>query len=549
MPWGARSGTRPLTICASRVAGVPARRPAQGAGPLRAGARAAPAAAAPRARTRAAAIDVRLDLHPPLFSLGQIPRLTELHRGGGPPRGRPARRAASRPRLLAARHLRLRPRRLRGGHRLRRARPRHRRPDERPRASHHHPLPARHQPRASLGVASAPPRVPPPDRRRTPRRSCPSASSVCPRRPTSSACAWLAAAFAWLGRSVAAPRRMPNAAVHAADESDHPYAQAIAYTWRVYPVAFRGDVRRGPHAVRGRGPALRAEGAARLAAVRVLAPGLDPLVGGPARRGRALIERAVTLFEIVGIKAFLSLRYVEWAEGLLLADRVDDARRVALRAVELAVAHGERTVETWARCLLGETARASGEPGASVARSHYEQARALAEELGLPLLLARCHLGLGLLEIGRAPAQARRIRAPPTTSTTRPAASSGERASTRRWPSSTERPSCPPANTRAARIKPTRPTSPEYRATLVKLLADQARAELVAADTYSRWVSRAPSPDEKLSLAELAKEDDRALVAAPPSRPHEVDVTPRRGPSPSELAPGSTRRPACLCRG
>ncbi len=47
----------------------------------------------------------------------------------------------------------------------------------------------------------------------------------------------------------------------------------------------------------------------------------------------------------------------------------------------------------------------------------------------------------------------------------------------------------------------------EYRATLIKLLADQARAELVAAHTYSRWVSRAPDPDAKLFLAEIAKEE------------------------------------------
>ena len=51
------------------------------------------------------------------------------------------------------------------------------------------------------------------------------------------------------------------------------------------------------------------------------------------------------------------------------------------------------------------------------------------------------------------------------------------------------------------------PMSEEYRSTLIKLLADQARAELIAAHTYSRWVSRAPGPDEKLYLAEIAREE------------------------------------------
>ena len=51
------------------------------------------------------------------------------------------------------------------------------------------------------------------------------------------------------------------------------------------------------------------------------------------------------------------------------------------------------------------------------------------------------------------------------------------------------------------------PMTEQYRSTLVKLLADQARAELMAAHTYSRWVSRAPGPDEKLYLAEIAREE------------------------------------------
>jgi hypothetical protein len=48
------------------------------------------------------------------------------------------------------------------------------------------------------------------------------------------------------------------------------------------------------------------------------------------------------------IKAFLALRYVEWAEALLLAGSVEKARLTAERAVELAVVHHERGNEAWA---------------------------------------------------------------------------------------------------------------------------------------------------------------------------------------------------------
>ncbi len=49
--------------------------------------------------------------------------------------------------------------------------------------------------------------------------------------------------------------------------------------------------------------------------------------------------------------------------------------------------------------------------------------------------------------------------------------------------------------------------SPRYRKTLVRLLADQARAELFAAHMYSKWVRKAPGPEEKMRVAELAKEE------------------------------------------
>ncbi len=220
-------------------------------------------------------------------------------------------------------------------------------------------------------------------------------------------CAWLAAAFAWIG-DLSQAESYAARAVRAADESDHPYAQAIAYAWRVLPVALRGDFAQ----------------ALPLCDVAVQLCERKELLGwlpfayaqwgwilswsGRPEEGVSFIERAVTLLDTVGIRAFLSLRHVEWAEGLLLAGRIDEAARAATRALELAVTHGERTVETWARCLLGDIAMAARQPEVDVARSHYEPARTLAEELGLSLLLARCHLGLGRLEQrGKRPAEAR----------------------------------------------------------------------------------------------------------------------------------------------
>jgi len=49
--------------------------------------------------------------------------------------------------------------------------------------------------------------------------------------------------------------------------------------------------------------------------------------------------------------------------------------------------------------------------------------------------------------------------------------------------------------------------TPRYRKALLRLLADQARAELFAAHMYSRWVRKAPGPEEKMRVAELAHEE------------------------------------------
>ena len=49
--------------------------------------------------------------------------------------------------------------------------------------------------------------------------------------------------------------------------------------------------------------------------------------------------------------------------------------------------------------------------------------------------------------------------------------------------------------------------TPRYRKALLRLLADQARAERFAAHTYAKWVPRAPGAEEKMYVAELVREE------------------------------------------
>ncbi len=51
------------------------------------------------------------------------------------------------------------------------------------------------------------------------------------------------------------------------------------------------------------------------------------------------------------------------------------------------------------------------------------------------------------------------------------------------------------------------PMSDEYRTALLRLLADQTRAEAAAARIYARWVGRAPGAEEKRAVATLVHEE------------------------------------------
>jgi class 3 adenylate cyclase/tetratricopeptide (TPR) repeat protein len=85
------------------------------------------------------------------------------------------------------------------------------------------------------------------------------------------------------------------------------------------------------------------------------------------------------------------------SEGYRLAGRLEEATRVAIRALELARAHQERGHQAYALRLLGDIATHREPPEAEPAATHYRQALALAEALGMRPLQAHCHCGLGIL--------------------------------------------------------------------------------------------------------------------------------------------------------
>jgi tetratricopeptide (TPR) repeat protein len=107
-----------------------------------------------------------------------------------------------------------------------------------------------------------------------------------------------------------------------------------------------------------------------------------------------------TAIERVDSQAFCCLSL---GEAQLLAGRLEEAHALAERTLALARAHQERGHQAYALRLLGDTAAHREPPESTQAEPHYQQALALAEELGMRPLQAHCHLGLGTLyeKIGR----------------------------------------------------------------------------------------------------------------------------------------------------
>jgi class 3 adenylate cyclase/tetratricopeptide (TPR) repeat protein len=203
---------------------------------------------------------------------------------------------------------------------------------------------------------------------------------------------WLALTAALIGdvaRAEAALRR----ATTAAEVSDFPQARVITHTVAAVVLAHAGRpascVNTMEHAV------------ALCERIRfvVWLPGAYSTLGlvltrvGQAIAAIPYLERSVAIHEKLGLRTFHGQRYAWWAEGLLGAGKLDEARERAETAVQLAVAMEERGVEVEALVVRARIARARG--AEREAREGFERAIATAAPLGARLLEAHGHLGLG----------------------------------------------------------------------------------------------------------------------------------------------------------
>jgi tetratricopeptide (TPR) repeat protein len=118
---------------------------------------------------------------------------------------------------------------------------------------------------------------------------------------------------------------------------------------------------------------------------------------GRLAEGRALLEEGLSDTIRTGALHNRSL-YVAWlSEVCRLAERGEEAWQHACQALDLARQHKERGNEALALHQLGVVYAHANPLDAAPAEANYQQALALAEELGMRPLVAHCHLGLGRL--------------------------------------------------------------------------------------------------------------------------------------------------------
>jgi class 3 adenylate cyclase/tetratricopeptide (TPR) repeat protein len=118
---------------------------------------------------------------------------------------------------------------------------------------------------------------------------------------------------------------------------------------------------------------------------------------GRLAEGRVLLEEAISESIRMGALRDHSRWVAQFSEVCRLAGHGEEAWRHARQALDLARQHKERGNEALALHQLGVIHAHADPPDAEQAKAHYQQALALADELGMRPLMAHCHRGLGRL--------------------------------------------------------------------------------------------------------------------------------------------------------
>jgi tetratricopeptide (TPR) repeat protein len=171
----------------------------------------------------------------------------------------------------------------------------------------------------------------------------------------------------------------------------------IAHTWLGRLYLAQGDLE---HAIRvyDQGLALcRASGNRAWLRPIVAGLGYASALQGRLAEGYALLEEGISESIRTGGLRGQAYRVAWLSEVTRRAGRGEEAWQHACQALDLARQQKARGDEAHALYQLGVVYAHADPPDTEQAEAYYQQALALAEELGMRPLVAHCHLGLGRL--------------------------------------------------------------------------------------------------------------------------------------------------------
>jgi tetratricopeptide (TPR) repeat protein len=182
-----------------------------------------------------------------------------------------------------------------------------------------------------------------------------------------------------------------------AEAVDHPGSLMFAYRGIGLPALRQGDLSRALPLLE------RAMAICHEADLPIYIPRMAAVLGeaytldGRVADAVSLLTQALEQSTVTGMIYYQALCGLSLGEAHRLAGRLEEACVLAERTLALARDHEERSNQAYALRLLGEIAVHRDPPEVESAEDNYQQALALAEELGMRPLLAHCHLGLGQL--------------------------------------------------------------------------------------------------------------------------------------------------------
>ena len=207
----------------------------------------------------------------------------------------------------------------------------------------------------------------------------------------------------WLTRALSELGRFDHGLAYAeegvrlAEALGHPFSLTVAYWGVGYLHLRRGSARDAIPALE------RAVELCKTWNFLVGSPTSAALLGyayalsGRIAEGLPLLTEAVAQSSSMRVLFSHSLEAAFLGEAYLLADKVDNAVKVAEHALEVARERNERGYQAWILRLQGEIATSTKHGTNGKAQIYYEQAAALATELGMRPLEAQCHFALGEL--------------------------------------------------------------------------------------------------------------------------------------------------------